>query len=119
MDERSHRTQQASLPWALAEWAEEHRIELEFSKPGKPTQNSYVERFNRTYRDEILNMYVFRTLNEVREITENWIREYNEERPHDALNDLTPWEFYTRPDAEFARTAARRSVATVRGHVLG
>jgi putative transposase len=78
---------------ALAEWAEEHRIELEFIKPGKPTQNSYVERFNRTYRDEILNMYVFRTLNEVREITENWIREYNEERPHDALNDLTPWEY--------------------------
>ena len=78
---------------ALAEWAEEHGIELEFIKPGKPTQNSYVERFNRTYRDEILNMYVFRTLNEVREITENWIRQYNEERPHDALNDLTPWEY--------------------------
>ena len=54
---------------ALAEWTEEHGIELDFIKPGKPTQNSYVERFNRTYRDEILNMYVFRTLNEVRELT--------------------------------------------------
>ena len=83
---------------ALAEWAEEHGIELEFIKPGKPTQNSYVERFNRTYRDEILNMYVFRTLNEVREITENWIRQYNEERPHDALNDLTPWEYRVKPE---------------------
>ena len=65
----------------LAEWAEEHSVELEFIQPGKPTQNSYVERFNRTYRDEILNMYVFKTLSGVRELTENWIREYNEERP--------------------------------------
>ena len=78
---------------ALAEWAEEHQITLEFIKPGKPTQNSYVERFNRTYRDEILNMYVFKTLNEVRVLTENWMTEYNEERPHDSLGDLTPWEY--------------------------
>jgi putative transposase len=78
---------------ALAEWAEEHCITLEFIKPGKPTQNSYIERFNRTYRDEVLNMYMFRTLNEVREITENWIRQYNQERPHDSLDDLTPHEY--------------------------
>lgn len=78
---------------ALAEWAEAHDIELEFIQPGKPTQNSYIERFNRTYRDEILNMYVFRTLTEVREITEKWINEYNEERPHDSLDDLTPYEY--------------------------
>lgn len=77
----------------LADWAEQHQIELEFIKPGKPTQNSYVERFNRTYRTEVLDMYAFRTLNQVREITENWMREYNEERPHDSLNDLTPWEY--------------------------
>ena len=77
----------------LAEWAEDHDVELEFIQPGKPTQNSYIERFNRTYRDEILNMYVFRTLAEVRELTEHWIKEYNEERPHDSLGDLTPIEF--------------------------
>lgn len=81
---------------ALAEWAEDHGIELEFIQPGKPTQNSYIERFNRTFRDEILNMYVFRTLNEVREISENWMREYNEERPHDSLGDLTPWEYLAK-----------------------
>ena len=84
---------------ALAEWAEEHSIELEFIQPGKPTQNSYVERFNRTYRDEVLNMYVFKTLNEVREITENWIREYNDERPHSSLGDLTPWEYLAKHEA--------------------
>lgn len=78
---------------AMAEWAEEHTIDLEFIQPGKPTQNSYVERFNRTYRDEVLNMYVFKTLTEVRARTELWMIEYNEERPHDSLGDLTPLEF--------------------------
>ena len=77
----------------LAEWAEEHDVELQFIQPGKPTQNSYVERFNRTFRDEILNMYVFKTLSEVRELTEQWMTEYNEERPHDSLGDLTPYEY--------------------------
>ena len=77
----------------LADWSEEHAIDLEFIQPGKPTQNSYVERFNRTYRDEVLNMYVFKTLSEVRAITEEWMDQYNEERPHDALGDLTPFEY--------------------------
>lgn len=80
----------------LAEWAEERGIKLEFIEPGTPTQNSFVERFNRTYRDEVLNMYAFKTLTEVREITENWMPEYNEERPHDSLGDLTPWEYLAR-----------------------
>jgi putative transposase len=77
----------------LADWADNHGIQLEFIKPGKPTQNPYVERFNRTYRTEVLNMYAFGRLSEVREITDNWIREYNEERPHDSLGDLTPREY--------------------------
>ena len=81
---------------ALADWAEEHDVELEFIQPGKPTQNSFVERFNRTYRDEVRNMYVFKTLNEVREITDRWITEYNEERPHDSLEDLTPIEYLNK-----------------------
>lgn len=84
----------------LADWAEQHEIELEFIKPGKPTQNSYVERFNKTYRTEILDMYAFKTLTEVRERTEDWIREYNEERPHDSLGDLTPWEYLAKAEAE-------------------
>lgn len=83
---------------AIADWADEHGIDLEFIQPGKPTQNSYVERFKRTYRDEILNMYVFKTRNEVRELTENWTREYSEERPHDSLEDLTPIEYLNKYD---------------------
>ena len=77
----------------LADWAEEHAIDLEFIQPGKPMQNSYVERFNRTYRDEILNSYVFKTLSKVRAITEEWMDQYNEERPHDALDDLRLFEY--------------------------
>ncbi|WP_265389981.1 IS3 family transposase [Klebsiella pneumoniae] len=78
---------------ALAQWAEEHGVQLEFIKPGKPTQNPFIERFNRTYRTEILDFYLFRTLNEAREITERWVTEYNSERPHESLNDLTPEEY--------------------------
>lgn len=78
---------------ALAEWAEKHTVQLEFIQPGKPTQNAFIERFNRTYRTEILDFYLFRTLNEVREITEQWLSEYNCERPHESLNNLTPEEY--------------------------
>jgi putative transposase len=78
---------------ALAEWAEKRGIELEFIQPGKPTQNSFIERFNRTFRDEVLDFYVFSRLSEVREITENWLKEYNEQRPHESLGDITPSEF--------------------------
>ena len=78
---------------ALAEWAENKEIKLEFIKPGTPTQNAYIERFNRTYRTEILDFYLFKSLNEVREITDKWVREYNEERPHESLNNLTPEEY--------------------------
>lgn len=77
----------------LADWAEQHNVVLEFIQPGKPTQNSYVERFNRTFRDEILNFYVFSRLSEVRNIVDSWIKEYNEQRPHESLGNLTPEEF--------------------------
>ncbi len=77
----------------MAEWAETNGVTLEFIKPGKPMQNAFIERFNRTYRDEVLDMYIFRHLSEVRNITEQWITEYNEQRPHDSLGTLTPREY--------------------------
>lgn len=77
---------------ALAQWAEEQGALLEFIKPGKLTQNAFIERFNRTYRTAILDFYLFRTLNEAREITEHWLAEYNSERPHESLNNPTPEE---------------------------
>lgn len=77
----------------LAEWAEQHGVKLEFIKPGKPMQNGFIERFNRTYRTEVLDFYVFKQLREVQEITDNWVIEYNEERPHESLGNLTPKEY--------------------------
>ena len=78
---------------ALAGWAEDHDVQLEFIQPGRPMQNSYIERFNRTYRDEVLDLYLFRSLSEVRDITSYWTTKYNEERPHDALQDMAPVEY--------------------------
>lgn len=77
----------------LAGWAEQHGIDLEFTQPGKPTQNSYVERFNRTFREEVLNFYVFSRLSEIRTIVDAWVQEYNEQRPHESLGNLTPEDF--------------------------
>ena len=78
---------------ALAEWAEEHKVKLEFIEPGKPMQNGFIERFNRSYREAVLDMYIFQTLSEVRGQTEKWLRDYNEERPHESLGNMTPREF--------------------------
>jgi putative transposase len=77
----------------LAEWAEEHSVSLEFIQLGKPTQNSFIERFNGAYRNEVSSAYVFTRLSEVRRITENWLIEYNKERPHESLGNMTPAEF--------------------------
>lgn len=78
---------------ALADWAEKHGVTLQFIQPRKPTQNSYIERFNRTYREEVLDFYIFNNLNEVREITEKWMDQYNTERPHQSLKNMTPLEY--------------------------
>lgn len=82
---------------AFTEWCAEQHIELRFIQPGKPDQNAFIERFNRTYRDEVLDAYVFDTLDQVREITESWLPEYNEERPHDSLGRVPPLTYLPRP----------------------
>ena len=74
----------------LESWAKEKHIDLIHIQPGKPAQNAYIERFNRTFREEVLDAYVFDTVEEVREITERWLEEYNTIRPHEALQGLTP-----------------------------
>ena len=77
----------------LKEWADEHNVELERIKPGKPTQNSYVERFNKTFREDVLDFYIFKNLREVALAARDFMNSYNSERPHESLAGMSPWEF--------------------------
>jgi len=74
----------------LIDWAEKHKVKLAHIQPGKPTQNAFIERFNRTYREEVLSAHLFHSLEEVRELTWWWMMDYNEERPHTATNRVPP-----------------------------
>ena len=77
-------------------WAYQNGVKIDFSRPGKPTDNGHIESFNGTFRDECLNTHWFTTLGDAREIIEAWRREYNESRPHRALGERTPYEFAHR-----------------------
>lgn len=78
---------------ALDAWAFKNKVQLHFIQPGKPVQNAYCESFNGKFRDECLNENWFLTLQEAQVIIEAWRKEYNEERTHSSIGDLTPAEF--------------------------
>ncbi|EBB6884335.1 IS3 family transposase, partial [Salmonella enterica] len=75
---------------SLDKWAYEHGVTMDFSRPGKPTDNPFIESFNGSLRDECLNIHWFLSLEDAQEKTDNWRREYNHERMHSSLNDMTP-----------------------------
>jgi putative transposase len=87
---------------ALDAWAYRHGVQLEFSRPGKPTDNAVAESFNGRFRDECLDRHRFATLEEARQTIEAWRIEYNTERPHRALGQQTPaaWAAAWTPAAE-------------------
>ena len=89
---------------ALRLWAHRRGVTLSFIEPGKPVQNAFIESFNGRLRDECLNANLFADLPEAERLVEAWRRDYNEARPHGALNGLTP--------AEFRQAGAPRPVGT-------
>ena len=77
----------------LEEWCRPRHINLQFIQPGRPMQNAYIERKNGSIRRELLNAYLFNTLAEVRELSEEWRIDYNTERPHKSLGYLSPCRY--------------------------
>jgi putative transposase len=74
-------------------WCKTNKIEIFHTQPGKPMQNGYVERFNRLYREDILDAYLFEDMNQVRNLSYNWMEDYNSNHPHDALGKISPWKY--------------------------
>jgi len=77
-------------------WAYQRGVTLDFSRPGKPTDNAFIESFNGKFRAECLNAHWFMSLDDARQKCEDWRRDYNEERPHSAIGNKTPSELINR-----------------------
>jgi putative transposase len=91
---------------ALEAWAFYRGVQLDFTRPGKPTDNSHIESFNGRLRDECLNVHQFLSLDHARTIIEAWRRDYNEVRPHSSLGNLTPAEFILKRQEQRTATAS-------------
>ena len=78
------------------EWAQRKGIALNYIEPGEPNQNAYIERFNRTFRTEVLDAYLFNSIEQVQAIADDWLIQYNEYRPHDSLGGVPPKQFMPR-----------------------
>lgn len=85
------------------------QINLQFIKPGNPMQNGYVERLNRTYREDILDAYLFNNLTEVRKLSDKWVKDYNMSHPHSALKGYSPIGY--RHAVESGKLPVRKSTA--------
>jgi putative transposase len=77
----------------LQQWCDDQKIRLQFIQPGKPVQNAFIERNNGSLRKELLDAYLFYSLQEVRTMAEEWRQDYNHERPHESLGYVPPDEF--------------------------
>lgn len=87
---------------AVDKWAYDNKVALDFSRPGKPIDNAFVESFNGSFRDECLNVNWFLSFEDACVKIEAWRNDYNEFRPHSSLGNLTPADFARRQSQEAA-----------------
>lgn len=78
------------ISYGLSEWALEKGVKLVFIQPGRPMQNGYIERFNRSYREEVLDANLFESIHQARELSDEFQDDYNLHRPHESLGNLSP-----------------------------
>ena len=90
---------------SFIDWAERQNITLRFIQPGKPNQNAFIERFNKSYRQEVLDANLFNTLTEVQAATDEWIEDYNLYRPHEALGRVPPAQYLPRIQTQNVSTS--------------
>lgn len=84
---------------AMKQWCRENEIDLRFIQPGKPTQNAFIERFNRSFRSEILDAYCFDNLDQVRILSDLFMEDYNYHRPHESLGNISPKQYHKNVEA--------------------
>ncbi len=82
------------LSKAFKKWCEQNNVEIKYIQPGKPVQNAYIERFNRLYREDVLDAYMFESLEEVIQLSDEWIQDYNHKHPHKSLGWLSPLKYF-------------------------
>ena len=82
---------------AMRTWCETHGITLAHIEPGKPNQNAFIVRFNGSFREEVLDTWVFTTLAEARAVSDDWRHGYNTERSHESHGNVPPLIFLPRP----------------------
>lgn len=83
----------------MDEWAYRNQVKLDFIRPGKPVENNYIESFNGRLRDECLNVHLFFDLEDAQDKLDRWRKDYNMNRPHGSLKEMTPWEFANRQNS--------------------
>ena len=82
-------------------WCEKNFIEIKYTQPGKPMQNGYIERFNRFFREDILDAFYFNDIYQLQKLSTNWMNDYNYNHPHKSLGNISPIEFMPRFGKEF------------------